>query len=262
MLSTKSDFEEMYGERFLQTGVDGWNMQRRGTQVLRLKNYISLVVPMLSNNGFMLDVGCGAGAFVSSLKNHKPEWNYSAFDISENVIEYNKKRYAEIDFQVGELPSIPFDDSKFDLVTAFEVIYYLDKEARRAALENVYKQLQSDGTLVLSTALSDGYIDPDALTGEISGLFKLESVHYLYLKLHNQLETRLFRLIRSFERLNKKLYRFSVCGLVPRWFVSLCVVTMRLAIRSVILARVSQVVGRLVFRLGSRSQAILVCRRL
>ena len=77
----------------------------------------------------MLDIGCGGGATLKRLLKHSRGGTAYGIDISEeSVAKARKVNAAQLDKQVfvsqGSVRNLPYDDGKFDLVTAVETIYF------------------------------------------------------------------------------------------------------------------------------------------
>jgi SAM-dependent methyltransferase len=70
----------------------------------------------------VLDVGCGAGAFLRLVT----ERGGRAFglDASEALIELARRRLPGADLRVGEMEALPYDDDTFDLVTGFNSFFF------------------------------------------------------------------------------------------------------------------------------------------
>src|SRR5579871_5059898 len=85
------------------TGLAGYEY------VLRFMNFNS------SDN--VLDVGCGSGLFSDLV--YKTGGSIKAIDASEALIAAAKKRNSSIEFSVGEMEELPFDDNIFSVVCGF-----------------------------------------------------------------------------------------------------------------------------------------------
>ncbi len=77
----------------------------------------------------MLDVGCGGGFTIRRLLKQSEDAQVYGIDISEESVAKAKKVNAEVlDKQVfvtqGSAEKLPYDDEKFDLVTAVETVYF------------------------------------------------------------------------------------------------------------------------------------------
>ena len=77
----------------------------------------------------MLDVGCGGGFTIRRLLKRSQDAKVYGIDISEESVAKAKKVNAEVlDKQVfvtlGSAEKLPYEDEKFDLVTAVETVYF------------------------------------------------------------------------------------------------------------------------------------------
>ena len=77
----------------------------------------------------MLDIGCGGGATLQRLLKRSKDVKVYGIDISEESVAKAKKVNAEVlDKQVfvtqGSAEKLPYEDEKFDLVTAVETVYF------------------------------------------------------------------------------------------------------------------------------------------
>ena len=77
----------------------------------------------------MLDIGCGGGATLKRLLKRSKAAQVYCIDISEESVAKAKKVNAKVlDKQVfvteGSAEKLPYEDNKFDLVTAVETVYF------------------------------------------------------------------------------------------------------------------------------------------
>ena len=77
----------------------------------------------------MLDIGCGGGATLKRLLRRSKDSKVYGIDISEeSVAKARKVNRALLDKQVfiqqGSAAKLPYEDAKFDLVTAVETVYF------------------------------------------------------------------------------------------------------------------------------------------
>ena len=77
----------------------------------------------------MLDIGCGGGATLKRLLKRSKGAQVYGIDISEESVAKARKVNAEVlDRQVfvtqGSAEKLPYEDNKFDLVTAVETVYF------------------------------------------------------------------------------------------------------------------------------------------
>lgn len=84
----------------------------------------------INEDSRILDIGCGGGANIARLLQHAPKGMVQGMDYSPVSVEksskVNAKAIAEGRCKVVEASAtqLPFEDSSFDLITAFETIYF------------------------------------------------------------------------------------------------------------------------------------------
>jgi SAM-dependent methyltransferase len=85
----------------------------------------------------VLDVGCGAGAFLRLVAERGGE--AFGIDASEALVELARARLPGADLRVGEMEALPYEDDMFDLVTGFNSFFFANdmvgalREAGRVA---------------------------------------------------------------------------------------------------------------------------------
>ena len=83
----------------------------------------------IQNNWTMLDIGCGGGATLKRLLKRSKHSQVYGIDISEeSVAKARKVNVHLLGHQVfvcqGSAEKLPYEDRKFDLVTAVETVYF------------------------------------------------------------------------------------------------------------------------------------------
>jgi SAM-dependent methyltransferase len=85
----------------------------------------------------VLDIGCGAGAFLRLVADRGVE--VFGLDASVALIELARTRLPEADLRVGEMEALPYQGDTFDLVTGFSAFFFANdmvaalREAGRVA---------------------------------------------------------------------------------------------------------------------------------
>ena len=72
----------------------------------------------------VLDVGCGAGAFLRLVAERGGEPH--GVDASEALIAFARTRLPDADLRVGEMENLPWAGDTFDLVTGFNSFFFAD----------------------------------------------------------------------------------------------------------------------------------------
>jgi SAM-dependent methyltransferase len=91
----------------------------------------------------ILDVGCGTGANLMLLSNFG---DAEGVDISPDALEFCRERGLQR-LSLGAAESLPYEDGKFDLVTAFDVVEHMDDDV--AGLREMRRVLTPGGRILL-----------------------------------------------------------------------------------------------------------------
>jgi len=115
--------------------------------------YESLINKNISDGStHVLEIGAGTGAFTEALL--KTGAQVVATDISENslnVIVTKSEGYDNLQTQVADMESLPFDDSYFDVVTSAGSLSYGDNVT---VLGEIYRVLKEGGVFICVDSLS------------------------------------------------------------------------------------------------------------
>ena len=107
----------------------------------------------IRNDYRCLDIGCGGGANVKKLLVKTPYGKVIGIDYSEvSVIKSSKINKAEIENKhceilQGNVMKLPFRKETFDIITAFETIYFWPDI--NEAFKQVYRVLKVSGTFMI-----------------------------------------------------------------------------------------------------------------
>ena len=91
----------------------------------------------LSPGWRVLDVGCGAGAFLRLIADGGARPH--GLDASEALVAFARERLPEADVRVGDMEDLPWENDTFDLVTGFNSFFFANdmvaalREAARVA---------------------------------------------------------------------------------------------------------------------------------
>lgn len=107
----------------------------------------------------VLDIGCGGGANVERLLVRCPQGNVKGIDYSEVSVEASAKKNAfeiangRCEILQGNVTQLPFADEAFQVVTAFETVYFWPDLSTSFA--QVFRVLRSGGLFMICNE-SDG----------------------------------------------------------------------------------------------------------
>ena len=99
------------------------------------------------------DFGCGGGINVAKLIKMFPNAKVTGFDYSAVSIKESKKVNAQeisngiCDIVQGDVSKTPFENETFDLITAFETIYFWPGPL--TSFKEVYRTLKPGGTFMI-----------------------------------------------------------------------------------------------------------------
>jgi len=96
----------------------------------------------------VLDMGCGEGFISNILYNEIQNCNITGIDFDARAIEEASKTNKGIDFIVGSIYRIPFEDNYFQFVVCTEVLEHLEKPID--ALKELVRVTSTSGVLIIS----------------------------------------------------------------------------------------------------------------
>lgn len=100
----------------------------------------------------MLDIGFGGGASLKRMLKRSKGGMVYGIDISEESVEKARKLNADVlgkqvFIQQGSVTELPYDDWKFDLVTAVETVYFWPNLPE--CIKEVYRVLKPGGRFAI-----------------------------------------------------------------------------------------------------------------
>ena len=123
-------------------------------------------------DAMVLDCGCGGGANIKTLLKLCPKGKVQGIDYSAVSVEKTRKVNARAiaagrcTVQQASVAELPFEAEQFDVVTAFETVYFWPELAQN--FREVYRVLKPGGTCLICNE-SNGDTDKDEKWTEIIG---------------------------------------------------------------------------------------------
>lgn len=106
---------------------------------------LKLALEALSEvKGKILEVGCGAGRFIRTIKRLRSDLIASGCDKSTEALDYARQYNTDIDFAVGDVEDLPYPSATFDAVVFFDLLEHLTKPQK--AVASVCRVLKTGGT--------------------------------------------------------------------------------------------------------------------
>ena len=139
---------------------------RMGRAMLRFMNFghapltnWGLDLIDIHDGWMMLDIGCGGGATLKRLLKRSNDAQVYGIDISQESVAKARKVNAKVlDKQVfisqGSAEKLPYEDQKFDLVTAVETVYFWPNLPH--CLQEVGRVLKPGGKFAIMVEVIEG----------------------------------------------------------------------------------------------------------
>lgn len=128
----------LWGMNFFHSGLSKWSFS---------------FLPIENRKQNLLDIGCGGGRNVALLHSKAPLAMVFGIDYAkasvEKSISYNSKAVAcgSVSIQNGNANALPYADSFFDVITAFETIYFW--QPIEACFAEVIRTLKHGGRFMI-----------------------------------------------------------------------------------------------------------------
>lgn len=107
----------------------------------------------------VLDLGCGIGRH--SILFAEEGFRTHAMDLSENAVERAKEwateRHLDIDFKVGDMQHLPYEEESMDALFAYYVISHADTEGVKHILKQIRNVLKPEGEAYLTFGSKDSW---------------------------------------------------------------------------------------------------------
>ena len=110
------------------------------------KPMMKSMLPSLKGKRILM-LGCGTGEESRLLKEFDAT-DITGIDLSSESIKIAKETYPDIEFIVGDMHKLPFEDSSFDFVYSSLAIHYSSDP--KSVYQELYRILKPDGLLLFS----------------------------------------------------------------------------------------------------------------
>lgn len=148
--------EEIYEQSFYPL-VTHFTFALQPSATARLRFIREEVASLTSERGSVADLGCGSGVILCDVLRHKPRWRGQGLDISPAAVDYAERLSVykqvndRVEFRVGDIAQLPYEDETLDLVISSEVIEHAPDPYR--ALREFARVLRPDGKLILTVPM-------------------------------------------------------------------------------------------------------------
>ncbi len=109
---------------------------------------IEAILNKLKPNSSILDIGSGTGHLTNEMK--KKGHTVCGMEPSEEMLNYARKNFPDIEFTKGVSVKLPYADNSFDFVIAIEVLRYLSQQDVFNTYKEIHRVLKKDGKLLVT----------------------------------------------------------------------------------------------------------------
>jgi SAM-dependent methyltransferase len=95
--------------------------------------------------GKVIEVGCGTGRFIRSIKASRPDLDAVGCDKMAEAIDYARREGSDIAYAVADVEALPFPPATFEAVVFFDLLEHLTRPGR--AIEGAHRILRPRGLL-------------------------------------------------------------------------------------------------------------------
>lgn len=126
------------------------------------------------NDAACLDIGCGGGANLRRLLEKCPQGHVTGIDYSDVSVEKSRKAAraaigkGRCTVLPGDVMALPFDEGAFDLVTAFETVYFWPDIGE--AFAQVHRVLKTGGSFLICNEVDGEKPGDEKWTDMIQGM--------------------------------------------------------------------------------------------
>ncbi|MFH1240120.1 MAG: class I SAM-dependent methyltransferase [Candidatus Diapherotrites archaeon] len=109
----------------------------------KLNPFLPFLETAFKGNERVLDVGCGSGYLLGSIKKRYPKTKLYGIDLTEKLINEAKKRQnPEINFQKGDVLNLPFENNSFDVVIFKDLLHHIVRDTQEDSKKVAVKALK------------------------------------------------------------------------------------------------------------------------
>lgn len=142
------------------------HISKNPIQKLLISNFYKTVIKTLKPLKLVsvLDVGCGEGFTLINLGRNRIGRVYEGVDYSNDAIKLAKKLYPKLFVKQGDIYSLPYKDSSFDILLCTEVLEHLKNpskaigELKRVSKKYILFSVPNEPFFVLGNFLRGKYL--------------------------------------------------------------------------------------------------------
>lgn len=166
-----SDFREPFYEKYDSTFkeyISNESPEAIASNWCKLRKKILPLLSGYSKDAYILDLGCGPGYIMQSLRSEGFK-NITGIDISGEQIA--KAKQKELNVRVGNVFNLLImETNKYDIIIAFDFIEHFDKDELIKLIDLINKALKVGGILLIHTPNGQGMFPQKIIYGDMTHL--------------------------------------------------------------------------------------------
>jgi demethylmenaquinone methyltransferase/2-methoxy-6-polyprenyl-1,4-benzoquinol methylase len=133
-----------------------WDNDKNKLDLHKIK---TAVIPLLDlkDDDTILDVACGTGIFIETLKEKYKDIKVTGIDFAQNMIDKAMRKFPDTNFIVTDVVSLPFGNNAFDKVMCLNAFPHFEDKFQ--AIKEIARVLKKDGLLLLAHTNSKSNTD-------------------------------------------------------------------------------------------------------
>jgi len=142
-----------------------WDNDKNELDLHKIK---TAVIPLLDlkDDDTILDVACGTGIFIETLKEKYKNIKVTGIDFAQNMIDKAMRKFPDTNFIVTDVISLPFENNAFNKVMCLNAFPHF--EDKNKAVKEIYRVLKKDGLFIL--AHTNSKLNTDTHHRNVGGL--------------------------------------------------------------------------------------------
>jgi len=113
--------------------------------IFRGRVQAALSLAQIEDNSILLDIGCGAGHLLKSIRESNPTSECWGTD----VCEYEGVKTINCKFQLADVIGLPFKENYLNIVFALDILEHIKNDVDKA-INEIYRVLKPKGIAILS----------------------------------------------------------------------------------------------------------------
>jgi malonyl-ACP O-methyltransferase BioC len=123
------------------------------------ENLLAASKKWLVDEAEVLDVGCGTGFMIATIKKHFPKTKFTGLDSAQGMIDFCNKRFkdcADVNFAVGDAQSA-LPNGPWDFITSNSMLQWMEDLPK--GFSEWKNELAADGKIIFSTLVSGSFTE-------------------------------------------------------------------------------------------------------